>query len=479
MKQSNINKICKIERILFAIVMFIGFCLIEFNADVGTAIILFGIFLIIVLPKLTIKIFAKENTTQVFQNKIENNSNINKTNEVFEKSEDNIELKVEHEISEINYEFPMPELLSDDKEIREIIESKEYIDAESKTVVGLKEELNTKIIDLQETSHILIAGTTGIGKTTLLDNIIIDIIYKSKPDETKFIMFDTSNNSLRTYNGIPHLLIPVITDAKKSVGALAWIVQEIENRNKIFLSNNIEDITGFNKKMESYNKGKLPTIIVVIDEVSDIVNIDKEDVDEYLTRITKQGKKAGVFLILSTNRPSTDIVSGSIKANIYTRMSFFLPARLDSKLILDMDGAEKLKNHGDILFKTIGITTPQKYHCPYISTNGIKKVVNFLKGSSNNNYQTEILDKIENSNQFDIDNEADPLLEDAIEIVIETGQASTSFIQRRFKVGYARSGKIIDQMEERGIISGYQGSKPREVLMTKERWEELKNKSNI
>ena len=184
-----------------------------------------------------------------------------------------------------------------------------------------------------------------------------------------------------------------------------------------------------------------------------------------------------IFLIISTNRPSTDIVSGTIKANIYTRISFFLPARLDSKLILDVDGAESLKNHGDLLFKTIGITTPQKYHCPYISIDGIKNIVKFLKNGENN-YQKDVLEKIEKNNCVESveDDDIDSFLAEAIETVIETGEVSTSFIQRRFKVGYARAGRIIDQMEERGIISGYQGSKPRDVLISKERWQELNKK---
>ena len=251
-------------------------------------------------------------------------------------------------------------------------------------------------------------------------------------------------------------------------------MQEIENRNKLFLAETAEDFIEFNKKMESYNKNKLPTIVVIIDEISDIVNKDKENVEDFLVKITKKGKKAGILLIISTNRPSTDIVSGSIKANIYTRISFFLPARLDSKLILDMDGAEKLENHGDILFKTIGITTPEKYHCPYISIDGIKTVVDFLK-KGGNNYQIDVLEKIENNNDVE-SYETDPLLMDAIGIVVQTGLASTSFLQRRFKINYSRAGRIIDQMEERGIISGYQGSKPREVLISKERWQELKKK---
>lgn len=469
-EQDKVKKICKIERIICTIIIIIGFFLMDLNEDIATSVILLGIFLIIVLPKLTMK---KVITPEFLQNKIETSIDIDELKtterELFKKSEKSIKLENDDTIYEYNYEFPSIELLTEENEIKDVIQSREYIDNESKIIVGLKESSNTKIIDLQETSHMLIAGTTGIGKTTLLDNIIINILYKSKPDETKFVMFDTNNNSLRLYNGIPHLLIPVITDAKKSVGALAWVVDEIENRNKKFLNETAEDFIEFNKKMETYNKNKLPTIVVIIDEISDIVNNDKEKVEEYLVKITKRGKKAGIFLIMSTNRPSMDIVSGAIKANIFTRISFFLPARLDSKLILDMDGAEKLKNHGDILFKTIGITTPKKYHCPYVSIDGIKKVVNFLKNFENY-YPMDVLEKIDNNNNNKdlYSDETDELLMDAIEIVLATGQASASFLQRRFKISYSRAGEIIDQMEEMGVISGYQGSKAREVLWTLE-----------
>ena len=477
-EQDKIKRICKIERIVCYIIIIIGFFLMDLNEDISTTVILLGIFLIIILPKITKKKIKKEIATEFSQNKIGNSIDIDEfkttQKDSFKESEKNIKFENDYTIYENKYEFPSIELLTEENEIKDVIQSREYIDNESKIIVGLKENLNTKIMDIQETSHMLIAGTTGIGKTTLLDNIIINILYKSKPDETKFVMFDTNNNSLRLYNGIPHLLIPVITDAQKSVGVLAWIVQEIENRNKLFLTETAEDFIEFNKKMESYNKNKLPTIVVIIDEISDIVSNDKENVEDFLVKITKKGKKAGIFLIVSTNRPSTNILSGTIKANIYTRISFFLPARVDSKLILDMDGAEKLKNHGDILFKTIGITTPKKYHCPYVSIDGIKNVVNFFK-KWENNYQMDVLDRIENNNDIESD-EIDELLMDATEPVIETGQAPASFLQRLFKINYSRAGRIIDQMEERGIISGYQGSKPREVLMSKERWQELNKK---
>lgn len=484
MEQDKMKKISKIERIICTIIIIIGFFLMDINEDIATSVILLGIFLIIILPKLTMKKVKKAITPEFLQNKIENSINIDESKtteeELFEESEKSIKLENEDIIYDTNYEFPSIELLTEEDEIKDVIQSREYKDNESKIILGLRENSNTKIIDIQKTSHMLIAGTTGIGKTTLLDNIIINILYKSKPSETKFVMFDTNNNSLRLYNGIPHLLIPVVTDAKKSVGALAWIVYEIENRNKLFMNEMAEDFVEFNKKMEIYNKSKLPTIVVIIDEISDIVNNDKENVEDYLLKITKKGKKAGVFLIMSTNRPSTDIVSGAIKANIYTRISFFLPARLDSKLILDMDGAEKLKNHGDILFKTIGITTPKKYHCPYVSIDGIKKVVKFLKNFENY-YSMDVLEKIENNNNNNVvdSDETDTLLMDAIQVVVETGQVSTSFIQRRFKVGFARACSIIDEMEERGVISGYQGSKPREVLWTLERLAEFYKNNNI
>lgn len=493
MKKINKKMLCIIERIVI-IGIVIRLCLFNINGNIRSLIILLGVFLLIFLPDQTKKIYnEKEKNTNNIKKTNYNSSNLNFSENIETKETAKMEeLKKDksktldelNNMKKINYELPNLGLLCDNIEIKNILQSKEFEDSKSKVLFGVKEDLNTKIIDINETSHILIAGTTGIGKTTLLDNIIINILFKSKPDEVKFIMFDTSNNGLRLYNGIPHLLIPVITDANKSVGTLAWIVQEIENRNRLFFSENVEDFTDFNRKMEGNKKSKLSEIIVIIDEIYEIINKNKEDVEKELISITRQGKRAGVFLIISTNRPSTDIVSGAIKANIYTRISFFLPSRLDSKLILDMDGAEKLKNHGDVLFKTLGITKPNKYHCPYLSVDGIKNVVEFLK-TNETYYSADILENIENhiykdifkniedDNYYDIG--VDPLLMDAIDAVVTTGQASTSFIQRRLKVGYARAGILIDQLEERGIISGYQGSKPRQVLMSVERLEELKH----
>jgi len=489
MKKNNLKMLCIIERIVI-IGIVIRLCLFNINGDIRSLIILSGIFLFIFLPEQTKKKYNIKEEKNIENNKEQNKkiefnnlSDTEKINYDLFKNEEtkNTTISVIVNSEKNSYELPQIDLLSNDIEIKEIIQSKEYKDSKSKVLFGVKEDLNTKIIDINETSHILIAGTTGIGKTTLLDNIIINILFKSKPDEVKFVMIDASNNGLRLYNGIPHLLVPVITDVNKSVGTLAWIAQEIENRSMLFLSQNVEDLNDFNKKMEANKKNKLHSIIVIIDEIYEIVNKNKEDVENELIKITRQGKKVGVFLILSTNRPSTDIVSGAIKANIYTRISFFLPSRLDSKLILDMDGAERLENHGDILFKTIGITKPQKYHCPYLSTDGIKNVVDDLVKKNETYYSEAVLENIEayyskGIEYNDYGMEEDPLLMDAIDVVVETGQASTSFIQRRFKIGYARASKITEQMEERGVISGYSGSKPRMVLMSKERLKELKNK---
>lgn len=494
MKKINLKMLCIIERIVI-IGIVIRLCLFNINGNIRSLIILLGVFLLIFLPDQTKKIYnEKEKNTNNIKDTNFNSSNLDFSENIETKQTEKMEeLKKDksktldelNNMKKINYKLPNLDLLCDNIEIKDILQSKEFEDSKSKVLFGVKENLNTKIIDINETSHILIAGTTGIGKTTLLDNIIINILFKSKPNEVKFIMIDTSNNGLRLYNGIPHLLIPVITDSNKSVGTLAWVVQEIENRNRMFFSENVEDFTDFNKKMEANKKSKLSEIIVIIDEIYEIINKDREDVEKELISITRQGKKTGIFLIISTNRPSTDIVSGAIKANIYTRISFFLPSRLDSKLILDMDGAEKLKNHGDVLFKTLGITKPNKYHCPYLSIEGIKNVVEFFLKTNEACYSADILENIENhiyndifkntedDNYYDIG--ADPLLMDVIDAVVTTGQASASFIQRRFKIGYARASVLIDQLEERGIISGYQGNKPRQVLMSVERLEELKH----
>ena len=332
--------------------------------------------------------------------------------------------------------------------------------------------------------HVLIAGSTGSGKSVCINTIITSIVYNAKPSEVKLVMVDPKVVELSVYNGIPHLLIPVVTDPKKAAGALAWAVIEMDERYNKFAQKGVRDLKGYNKAIEKENENaKLPQIVIIIDELADLMMVAAKEVEEAICRLAQKARAAGMHLVIATQRPSVDVITGLIKANVPSRISFAVSSQVDSRTILDCAGAEKLLGKGDMLFYPVGATKPQRIQGAFVSDDEVEKIVDFIKSNAGEVvYNNDIIETIENSNKSDkeilegdaSDNTCDPLLNEAIETVVETGQASTSFIQRRFKVGYARAGRIIDQMEERGIISGYQGSKPREVLMSKERWEELK-----
>lgn len=369
-----------------------------------------------------------------------------------------------------------------DKEIvkfGEIIKTEEFENNISKLTVGLGKDIRgkCKIIDIKEISHMLISGTTGSGKSMFLHILINSILYKAKPSEVKFLMIDTKVVELSIYNKIPHLLIPVITDKRKALGALAWLYQEMENRYAILANKGIKNIEEYNENQG--NAEKLPDIILIIDEYADLIEAEQKEIEEYIYPLTQRARTVGIYLIIATERPSINIIKGTIKANIPTRIAFRLPSQIDSKVILDTIGAEKLLGNGDMLLKEVGIYEPIRYQCAFISNNELEKVINYIKAEEKIIYNGYVLQKVDNNRlELEIDDDIDPFLMEAIEAVVETGQASTSFIQRRFKIGYARAGRIMDQMEERGIISAYQGSKPREVLMSIDRWNELKSMNN-
>ena len=368
--------------------------------------------------------------------------------------------------------------------IRDILESDEFIDNKSKLAFALGKDVSgaTIVTDIAKMPHVMIAGATGSGKSVCINTLITSIIYKAKPSEVKLVMVDPKIVELSVYNGIPHLLIPVVTDPKKAAGALAWAVQEMENRYAMFASKGVRDLKGYNDAIANDDTiGKLPHIVIIIDELADLMMVAKGDVEDAICRLAQKARAAGMHLVIATQRPSVDVITGLIKANIPSRIAFAVSSQVDSRTILDQVGAEKLLGKGDMLFYPTGAPKPVTIQGAFISDKEVEKVVNFVKANGKSEYRDDITEYIEKANTTDKeqaegagnDDEADELLNEAIETVIETGQASTSFIQRRFKVGYARAGRIIDQMEERGIISGYQGSKPREVLMTKERWQEL------
>ena len=372
--------------------------------------------------------------------------------------------------------------------LRDIIDCSKFIEHKSKLAFALGKDVAGEevVTDIAKMPHVLIAGATGSGKSVCINTLIASIIYKAKPSEVKLVMVDPKVVELSVYNGIPHLLIPVVTDPKKAAGALAWAVQEMENRYSLFASKNVRDIKGYNEELDKEGSTeKLPQIVIIIDELADLMMVSSKEVEDSICRLAQKARAAGMHLVIATQRPSVDVITGIIKANIPSRISFAVSSQVDSRTILDMAGAEKLLGKGDMLFYPAGAAKPTRVQGAFISDKEVEKVVDFVKANGEATYNDDILEQIEKANSTDKeieeqenDDDTDPLLMEAIEVVVETGQASTSFIQRRFKVGYARAGRIIDQMEERGIISGYQGSKPREVLMTKERWEELKMQTN-
>ncbi len=369
--------------------------------------------------------------------------------------------------------------------LRDIIDSNEFESHKSKLAFALGKDVagQAVVADIAKMPHVMIAGATGSGKSVCINTLISSIIYKAKPSEVKLVMVDPKVVELSVYNEIPHLLIPVVTDPRKAAGALAWAVQEMENRYATFAQKGVRDLKGYNEAVEKADGiGKLPHIVIIIDELADLMMVAKKDVEDAICRLAQKARAAGMHLVIATQRPSVDVITGLIKANIPSRIAFAVSSQVDSRTILDMVGAEKLLGKGDMLFYPAGAPKPTRIQGAFISDGEVEKIVNFLKANGQANYNPDIIESIENANKTDRemaeqaedDDDTDPFLMDAIDVVVETGQASTSFIQRRFKVGYARAGRIIDQMEERGVISGYQGSKPREVLMTKERLAELK-----
>lgn len=393
----------------------------------------------------------------------------------------------------IRIEAPIPgkqavgiEIPNKEKEVvhlRDIIDSNEFKNAKSKLSFALGKNAAGEAIvtDIAKMPHVLIAGSTGSGKSVCINTLITSIIYKSKPSEVKLVMVDPKVVELSVYNGIPHLLIPVVTDPKKAAGALAWAVQEMVNRYHLFAEKNVRDIAGYNEALEKEGaEGKLPQIVIIIDELADLMMVAKNDVEDAICRLAQMARAAGMHLVIATQRPSVDVITGIIKANIASRISFAVTSQVDSRTILDSAGAEKLLGKGDMLFFPTGVLKPIRIQGAFVSDSEVEKIVSFLKENGGPTYSEDVLEKIERANSTDKEldeqdeDETDPFLMEAIDTVVDLGQASASFIQRRFKVGYARAGRIIDQMEARGIISGYEGSKPRQVLVSKEQWQELK-----
>ena len=376
----------------------------------------------------------------------------------------------------------VPNEVTESVMLREVIESDTFKNHKSKLAFALGKNAAGEVCvgDIAKMPHMLIAGATGSGKSVCINSIIVSILYKSKPSEVKMILVDPKMVELSGYNGIPHLLIPVVTDPKKAAGALNWAVQEMVNRYNLFASKGVKDLKGYNAVMEKEEDGaKLPQIVIIIDELADLMMVAPNDVEDAICRLAQMARAAGMHLIIATQRPSVDVITGIIKANIPSRIAFTVSSQVDSRTILDMAGAEKLLGKGDMLYFPVGETKPLRMQGTFISESEIENIVEEIKANTNVKYNNEIIESIEKANgknakQEEEQDDADELLNDAIDLVMDMGQASASMLQRKFKIGYSRAGRIVDQMEARGLISGYDGSKPRQVLISKEEWQELK-----
>ncbi len=374
--------------------------------------------------------------------------------------------------SAIGIEVPNRELTA--VYLREVIESPEFINSSKNLACSLGKDIggNCVVCDLTKMPHMLIAGATGSGKSVCINTLIVSLLYKYSPDNVKLLMVDPKVVELSVYNGIPHLLIPVVTDPKKAAGALNWAVQEMTRRYKLFADNGVRNIESYN---ELYEKGitenKLPFVVIIIDELADLMMVCPNDIEDYIGRLAQMARAAGMHLVIATQRPSVDVITGVIKANIPSRISFAVSSQIDSRTILDTAGAEKLLGKGDMLFYPVGEAKPIRIQGAFISESEVENVVNFIKDKQGApQYEDDIIDHID-TNANGESSDADELLEEATRIVVDIGQASTSLLQRRLRIGYNRAARIIDQMEERGIISGRDGSKPRQVLVKRENYD--------
>ena len=374
--------------------------------------------------------------------------------------------------------------------IRDVVESRTFTEHKSPVAFAVGKDIGGRCIvgDIGKLPHVLIAGTTGSGKSVCTNSLIVSILYKSTPEEVRFIMVDPKMVELAPYNGIPHLLIPVVTDPKKAAGALQWAVFEMMKRYKLFSEHGVKDLAGYNALARQDEELKtMPTVVVVIDELADLMLVAAKEVEESICRVAQMGRAAGMHLVIATQRPSSDVITGLMKANIPSRIAFAVASSLESRIILDTTGAEKLVGKGDMLYAPLGAGKPTRVQGCFITPEEIERVVGFVKTTGEAEYSREVMDKIEqavkekekggggktSAEPAEAQEDGDELLPAAVEVVLETGQASVSMLQRRLKLGYSRAARLVDQMEERGIVGPFEGSKPRQLLIDKAKWQEL------
>ncbi len=376
--------------------------------------------------------------------------------------------------------------------LREVIDSPEFARAKSKSSFAVGKDIGGTCIvgNIAKLPHMLIAGTTGSGKSVCMNSIIISLLYKASPEDVKLIMVDPKMVELGIYNSIPHLLIPVVTDPKKAAGSLQWAVTEMMRRYKAMSDAGVRDLESYNGIVEAEGEGqRIPQVVVIIDELADLMLVAAKEVEESICRIAQMGRAAGIHLIIATQRPSADVITGLMKANIPSRIAFAVASAMESRIILDTQGAEKLVGKGDMLYAPIGAGKPIRVQGCFVSDGEVEAVTSFVKENFNTDYDQNVMEEIERKavqtgsgkaaasdpepSQDELD--GDEMLPAAVDVILETGQASVSMLQRRLKLGYARAARIVDEMEEKGIVGPFQGSKPRSILITKEQWQAMKS----
>ena len=381
--------------------------------------------------------------------------------------------------------------------LRDIIDSPAFRNAKSKLSFAVGKDIggNCIIGNISKLPHMLIAGTTGSGKSVCMNTLIVSLLYKAKPDEVRLIMVDPKMVELGVYNGIPQLLIPVVTDPKKAAGALQWTVTEMMRRYRLMSEEGVRDLDSYNKAIAGDpERQKLPQIVVVIDELADLMLVAAKEVEESICRIAQMGRASGIHLVIATQRPSADVITGLMKANIPSRIAFAVASAMESRIILDTAGAEKLVGKGDMLYAPLGQGKPKRVQGCFITDDEVQEVVSFVKASSEAEYSDSVMAEIDKkaaesgktgsgssgSTAAETDgSEGDEMLPAAVDVILETGQASVSMLQRRLKLGYARAARIMDEMEERGIVGPFEGSKPRQLLITREQWQAIKDGAPI
>ena len=375
--------------------------------------------------------------------------------------------------------------------LRDIIDSDAFSAASSKLTFALGKDIGGSAIvgNIAKLPHLLIAGTTGSGKSVCMNCLILSLLYKASPEEVRLIMIDPKMVELGIYNGIPHLYIPVVTDPKKAAGALQWSVIEMLKRYRLFSECGVRDLAGYNALQKKNNEDILPQVVIVIDELADLMMTAAKEVEESICRVAQMGRAAGVHLVIATQRPSADVITGLMKANIPSRIAFAVSSAMESRIILDQMGAEKLVGSGDMLYAPLGVGKPTRIQGAFVTDEEREEVVNFVKQYGEANYDEEVQAAIEKAAEDksggastahaeSVDEPAagsdyDELLPQAVDVILETKQASVSMLQRRLKLGYSRAARIVDQMEEIGVVGPFEGSKPRQILVTREQWLEM------